>query len=88
DISKRMLGGVAYNWKNKDNSPLAESKHKGILSKNNEYIALHTDEKGNELTSNLEKVLISGNKSNTRGGGIGSNGTVTIGTEGTTSVSV
>ncbi|ETJ33547.1 hypothetical protein Q604_UNBC12001G0001, partial [human gut metagenome] len=52
------------------------------------YIALHTDEKGNELTSNLEKVLISGNKSNTRGGGIGSNGTVTIGTEGTTSVSV
>ena len=88
DISKRMLGGVPYNWKNKDNSPLDESKHKGILSKDGEYLGLHTDEKGNELTSNLKKVLISGNKSKTRGGGIGSNGTVTIGTEGTTSVSV
>ena len=88
DISERMLGGVPYNWKNKDNSPLDESKHKGILSKNNEYLGLHTDEEGNELTSNLKKVLISGNKSNTRGGGIGSNGTVTIGSDETTSVSV
>ncbi|XVG95195.1 Cna B-type domain-containing protein [Eubacteriales bacterium KG125] len=88
DISKRMLGGVLYNWKNKDNSPLDESKHKGVIYKNNEYLGLHTDEKGNELTSNLKKVLISGNKSGTRGGGIGSNGTVTIGTEETTSVSV
>ncbi len=88
EISKRMLGGVPYNWKNKDNSFLEESKHKGVLSNNNEYLGLHTDEKGNDLTSNLKKVLISGNKSNTRGGGIGSNGTVTIGTEETTSVSV
>ncbi|UEA31055.1 Cna B-type domain-containing protein [Granulicatella elegans] len=88
DISKRMLGGVPYNWKNEDNSPLDESKHKGILSKDGEYLGLHTDEKGNELTANLKKVLISGNKSKTKGGGIGSNGTVTIGTEETTSVSV
>lgn len=88
DISKRMLGGIPYNWKNTDNSYLSESKHKGILSKDNEYLGLHTNAKGNELTANLEKVLISGNKSKTKGGGIGSNGTVTIGTEETTSVPV
>ncbi|MGF0055840.1 Cna B-type domain-containing protein, partial [Peptoniphilaceae bacterium SGI.097] len=88
DISKRMLGGVPYNWKKEDNSFLAEKEHKGILSKNNEYLGLHTDEAGNELTSTLEKVLISGNKSETRGGGIGSNGSVTMGTQETTSVSV
>ncbi|MDD7267437.1 MAG: Cna B-type domain-containing protein [Lachnospiraceae bacterium] len=88
DISKRMLGGVLYKWKNNDNSLLSESKHKGILDINNEYLGLHTDEKGNELTSKLASVYISGNKSNTRGGGIGSNGSVTIGTEETTSVSV
>lgn len=88
DISKRMLGGALYNWKNEDNSLLDESKHKGVIDKNNDYIGLHTDEKGNALTSNLKKVLISGNKSATRGGGIGSNGTVTMGTEEATSVSV
>ncbi|MGE9896130.1 Cna B-type domain-containing protein, partial [Anaerovoracaceae bacterium SGI.195] len=88
DISKRMLGGVPYNWKNVDNSLLEESRHKGVLTKNNDSLGLHTDEKGNELTAKLVKVLISGNKSKTKGGGIGSNGTVVMGTEETTNVSV
>ena len=88
NISERMLGGVPYNWKNKDNSLLDKSKYKGVLTRYNEYIGIHTDEKANELTASLEKVLISGNRSGTRGGGIGSNGTVTIGSEETTNVSV
>lgn len=79
EISKRMLGGVSYNWKNSDNSYLKEEDHKGTLENNN-YLLLHTDETGNELTYRLGKVIISGNVSETRGAGIGSNGTVTIGT--------
>lgn len=88
DISKRMLGGVPYHWKKEDNSLLEENKHKGQLTVNNSTLSLHTDEKGNSITKALGKVIIKGNTSTTRGGGIGTNGNVTIGEDETTQISV
>lgn len=88
DISKRMLGGVPNNWKNQDGSLLPVENYKGQLTNEMSHLSLHTDEKGNELTKNLAKVIIKGNISTTRGGGIGSNGNVTIGEDETTHVSV
>ena len=87
ELSKRMLGGVAYAWKNDDGSLLKESRYEGRLG-NDESLRLHTDSKGNALTKKLTKVIISGNVSLAHGGGIGSNGTVIFGEEGTTQVSV
>lgn len=93
DLSKRMLGGAPFNWTTLDGKPLADNMHKGTLEipEGQVYssLALNVNSKGNALTQALAKVIISGNYSATRGGGIGSNGNVVIGTEGdTTEVSV
>ncbi|MDO5714879.1 MAG: hypothetical protein Q4Q07_10640 [Tissierellia bacterium] len=80
DISKRMLGGKLYNWKKADGTLLEDDKHVGKL-KYFETLQLYTDEEANELTHKLAKVKISGNYSATKGGGIGSNGDVKIGTK-------
>lgn len=93
NLSKRMLGGAPFNWTTLDGKPLADAMHKGSLDipegKEYNYLALNVNSKGNALTKVLTKVIISGNSSATRGGGIGSNGTIVIGTEGdTTEVSV
>lgn len=93
DLSKRMLGGAPFNWTTLDGKPLADDMHKGTLEipEGQVYssLALNVNSKGNALTQALAKVIISGNYSATRGGGIGSNGTIVIGTEGnTTEVSV
>lgn len=84
-LSKRMLGGVPYEWKKADGELLPDEYYnkKLILEKSGDKLNLHTDNKGNDLTKALAKVYITGNKSTTRGAGIGSNGTVTFGTEGT-----
>lgn len=88
-LSNRMLGGVPYNWKKDDNILLPLSKYKGTLREHKDFLGLHTDEAGNTLTTDLAKVIISGNSSATRGGGICSNGTITMGTDNpTTEVSV
>lgn len=79
NISKRMLGGVPYNWKTETNAPLPDDKHSGTLTVDNSFLKLNTDSVGNELTEKLAKVIIKGNTSATRGGGIGSNGTVIVG---------
>ena len=79
NISKRMLGGVPYNWKTETNAPLPDDKHIGTLTVDNSFLKLNTDSVGNELTEKLTKVIIKGNTSATRGGGIGSNGTVIVG---------
>lgn len=83
--ARYFSGGVLYNWKDslKNGQLLDYDKYKGKLT-NFDQLALYTDEKGNELTQELATVLISGNYSVTRGGGIGSNGTVIMGTEGET----
>lgn len=87
-LSQRMLGGTPYHWKKHDGSLLPKDKYTGKLENNKDYLALYTDEIGNELTQRLAKVVISGNDSASRGGGIGSNGTVIFGNPGTTKVSV
>lgn len=90
-LSKRMLGGVPYEWKKADGKLLPDEYYnkKLILENSRDKLNLYTDSKGNELTKALAKVYITGNRSRTKGAGIGSNGTVYFGTEGeTTEVSV
>lgn len=84
-LSKRMLGGVPYEWKKADGELLSDDYYNKKLTLENDWeeLNLHTDNKGNDLTKALAKVYITGNRSRTRGAGIGSNGTVTFGTEGT-----
>lgn len=82
EISERMLGGAPYNWQKEDGSFLKPEEHKGKLEIEGQSVLLHTAEQANDLAKKLGKVIISGNKSATRGGGIGSNGTVTFGEEG------
>lgn len=87
NLSKWMLGGAPFNWTTPDGKPLADDKHEGILPAGTVFflpgngLALNANSKGNALTEVLTKVIISGNHSATRGGGIGSNGSVTIGTD-------
>lgn len=88
NISKRMLGGVPYNWKTETNAPLPDDKHSGTLTVDNSFLKLNTDSVGNELTEKLTKVIIKGNTSATRGGGIGSNGTVIVGEDESIDISV
>ena len=79
-LSKWMLGGAPFNWTTPDGKPLADDKHEGILPAGTGFflpgngLALNANSKGNALTEVLTKVIISGNHSATRGGGIGSNG--------------
>lgn len=82
-LSQRMLGGVPSNWRDSNNEGqfLAPDQYEGILMNSGDELALYTDEKGNELTQAWATVLIAGNSSSTRGGGIGSNGTVFFGKE-------
>ena len=88
ELSKWMLGGAPYNWTAPDGTPLPNDMHKGTLERNSQ-LGLNVKSQGNALTKALTKVIISGNYSATRGGGIGSNGDVIIGTEdGTTKVEV
>lgn len=81
EISERMLGGAPYHWKDESDQLVKPADLKGKLPDGSE-IFLHTDETLTDAVRRLGKVLISGNKSTTRGGGIGSNGTVIIGEEG------
>ena len=87
-LSKWMLGGAPYNWMLPNGDKLADEMHQGTLARNSQ-LGLNVNSKGNNLTKSLTRVIISGNYSATRGGGIGSNGSVTIGTDDeTTEVSV
>lgn len=79
DISDRMLGGSPYLWKDDEGKLFDKSKLKGTLTVSGENISLHTDEKPGDAALRLASVIIKGNVSATRGGGIGSNGVVYIG---------
>lgn len=82
-ISESMLGGNPYHWKYDDNQEVPMDKLSGTLNALwNEKLHLHTDETVDQEAKKIAEVKIYGNKSATRGGGIGSNGTVTIGTIG------
>ncbi|WP_072499758.1 Cna B-type domain-containing protein [Olsenella phocaeensis] len=84
EISPSMLGGGAYRWTYDDGSEVPLDDLKGVLdawsgqelSLGN---ALTKDDPGVQKALGLAKVHITGNSSATRGGGIGSNGTVFIG---------
>lgn len=81
-ISDTMLGGIPYNWKDENNKEVPLNKLSGTLMGDGTELKLHTDSVGNANTLSLAKVFITGNYSETRGGGIGSNGDVTIGKAG------
>lgn len=83
-LSKRMLGGAPYNWiKFTDEGafPLSEDDYKETELPQWGKLTLNSSDEANALTAALGKVLISGNTAATRGGGIGSNGTVIFGTD-------
>lgn len=85
-LSRRMLGGPLNNWANKDNSiaiPEDAYDKEMIIGEHKAYLYLYNKNKASEFTRQIATVEISGNTSKTRGAGIGSNGTVTFGTEGT-----
>lgn len=87
-ISNSMLGGKPYHWRyanNEEEVPL--NVLKGLLAEDTE-LALNTDETADNAAFELGKVIISGNTSATRGGGIGSNGDINIGTPDTTEISI
>ena len=88
-ISPAMLGGTPYNWKYENGNEVKLNKLSGkLLAMNVQDLSLHTDVKSDAKAEKLAKVTISGNSSATRGGGIGSNGTVNIGKSDETEVSV
>lgn len=88
-VSNSMLGGTPYNWKYDDGTEVPLNKLEGTLSAvNQEHLSLHTDVTSDETAEGLAKVTISGNTSATRGGGIGSNGTVNIGKSDNIEISV
>ncbi|HHX53825.1 MAG TPA: Cna B-type domain-containing protein [Clostridiales bacterium] len=78
-VSNTMLGCLPYHWKDDSGTEVPLNKLTGILTGEGVALALHTDETGSADTQNLAKVFITGNYSATRGGGIGTNGNVTIG---------
>lgn len=79
EISDRMLGGQPYYWKYKSGEIVKPEALKGVLP-DGQSLSLYTDEVLDATGMALGKVLISGNTSATRGAGIGSNGTVYMGT--------
>ena len=89
EISPLMLGGTAYQWKDDDGNDVTINRLSGqLFAINDEYLGLHTDIVQDTNAQALARVIIAGNYSLTRGGGIGSNGTVYMGESDLTSVSV
>lgn len=84
-LSKRMLGGGLFNWTKPDGTALTGEEHAGTLvipeGEKDGKFAVNSNPEDIGLAKALAKVIISGNTSATRGGGIGSNGTIVIGTE-------
>lgn len=80
EISPIMLGGQPYYWKNVSNqNEVPIDALSGVLVGEWNSVQLYTDQDANDSALSLAKVIITNNSSSTRGGGIGSNGTVIIG---------
>ncbi len=84
EVSPSMLGGAAYRWVYDDGAEVPLSELSGALSaaRGEELClsnALGASSAGVQRAVSLTKVHITGNTSTTRGGGIGSNGSVFIG---------
>lgn len=79
-ISKTMLGGQAYEWRHVADGREAElDELSGTLTGEGNTVHLYAGGSADAQTNALAQVFITGNTSRTRGGGIGSNGTVIIG---------
>ncbi len=78
EIATRMLGGTPYLWHDYYDNPVPDERLKGTLADKDMLVLTATGQISAEARQ-LATVVISGNHSNTRGGGIGSNGTVIIG---------
>lgn len=85
EISDKMLGGFPYKWKELDGTDADLTNYNGIIrvpDYEQRTIRLYAgNSMPNDAEAALGRVIISGNHSFTRGGGIGSNGTVIIGTD-------
>ncbi len=84
EISPSMLGGGTYKWVYDDGTEVPLDQLKGILSAiDNQSLSLSNDlgtgSPNVQKALTLSRVHITGNTSVTRGGGIGSNGSVFIG---------
>lgn len=84
EISPSMLGGGAYTWTYDDGTEVPLDRLIGVLSGlHNQSLSLGNnltaDDAGVQKAVSLASVRITGNTSVTRGGGIGSNGSVFIG---------
>lgn len=90
NISASMRGGSPYHWKDDHNDEVPLNKLSSDMRKLNQGISeslnLHTEENPGDAVENSAPVKIYGNRSETRGGGIGSNGNVSEGTKSTTQV--
>lgn len=88
-ISPVMLGGTPYHWKDNDNNEVSLTKLTGVLDGSKfQSIQLHTDVTEDAQAESLARVIIKGNKSSTRGGGIGSNGGLVAGQKEVTNIKV
>ena len=88
-ISPVMLGGTPYHWKDNDNNEVSLAKLTGVLDGSKfQSIQLHTDVTEDAQAESLARVIIKGNKSSTRGGGIGSNGGLVAGQKEVTNIKV
>ena len=84
EVSPSMLGGGAYRWVDDSGEEVPLDELKGVLIGFwEESLSLSTnlgaDDPAVQRALSLATVHITGNSSNTRGGGIGSNGSVFIG---------
>ena len=87
NVSECMLSGAPYLWKNNKNLNVSIDKLKnvGSLELHNDYTK---DDEAIIESLAMAKVNIVGNSSGTRGGGIGTNGVVRIGTVPTETVDI
>lgn len=81
EISDKMLGGFPYQWKELDGTDADLTNYNGKIADETRIKLYAGNSMPDDAEKALGKVIISGNHSATRGGGIGSNGTVIIGTD-------
>ena len=88
-ISPVMLGGTPYHWKYNNNTEVPLTRLTGELDAFRfQTMQLHTDVTEDAQAESLATVIIKGNKSSTRGGGIGSNGGLVAGQKEVTNIKV
>ncbi len=79
NIALHSLGGYANHWKSETGEEVLSSDLNGEIPENGEVSITDNAITSLEKTKSLANVIITGNISNTRGGGIGTNGEIEIG---------